>query len=80
MIRTQLVVTTGTNLCAQVSYSVKKDHVDDSNSILAEIKGEDIDISSDSDNDEDELEILSTFAFAFLKEEKRRVNRKKESL
>ena len=26
--------------------------------ILAEIKGEDIDISSDSDNDEDELEIL----------------------
>ena len=51
-------MTTGTNLCAQVSYSVKKDHVDDSNSILAEIKGEDIDISSDSDNDEDELEIL----------------------
>ena len=26
--------------------------------ILAEIKGEDIDITSDSDNDEDELEIL----------------------
>ena len=27
-------------------------------SILAEIKGEDIDITSDSDNDEGELEIL----------------------
>ena len=26
--------------------------------ILAQIKGEDIDITSDSDNDEDELEIL----------------------
>ena len=26
--------------------------------LVAEIKGEDIDISSDSDNDEDELEIL----------------------
>ena len=61
------MVTTGTNLfqhrmprylktepCAQVSYSVEKDYVDDSKSILAEIKGEDI----DSDNDEDELEIL----------------------
>ena len=34
--------------------SVEKDYVDDSKSILAEIKGEDI----DSDNDEDELEIL----------------------
>ena len=33
-------------------------HVDDSKSILAEIKGEDIDITSDNDNDEDELEIL----------------------
>ena len=31
---------------------------DDSKSVLAEIKGEDIDITSDSDNDEDELEIL----------------------
>ena len=39
-------------------------------SILAEIKGEDIDITSDSDNDEDELEILQTFALAFLKDEK----------
>ena len=39
-------------------------------SILAEIKGEDIDITSDSDNDEDELEMLSTFALAFVKEEK----------
>ena len=39
-------------------YSVEKDYVDDSTSILAEIKGEDIDITSDSDNDEDELEIL----------------------
>ena len=35
-----------------------KDYVDDSKSILAEIKGEDIDITSDSDNDEDEQEIL----------------------
>lgn len=42
----------------EVSYSVEKDYVDDSKSILAEIKGEDIDITSDSDNDEDELEIL----------------------
>ena len=33
-------------------------HVDDSKSILAKIKGEDIDITSDSNNDEDELEIL----------------------
>ena len=68
-IKTQLVVTTGTNLfqhrmprnsktepCASVSYSVEKDYVEDSKSILAEIKGEDIDITSD--NDEDELEIL----------------------
>ena len=42
----------------RVSYSVEKDYVDDSKSILAEIKGEDIDITSDSDNDEDQLEIL----------------------
>ena len=38
--------------------------------LVAEIKGEDIDISSDSDNDEDELEILQTFALAFVKDEK----------
>jgi len=44
--------------------------LDDSKSVLAEIKGEDIDITSDSDNNEDELEILSTFALAFVKEEK----------
>ena len=56
--------------CAQVSCSVEKDYFDDSKSILAEIKGEDIDITSDSENDEDELEMLSTFALAFLKEEK----------
>ena len=36
--------------------------VDDSKSILAEIK-EDIDIISDSDNDEDELEILFRLSF-----------------
>ena len=42
----------------RVSYSVEKDYVDDSKSILAEIKGEDIDITSDSDNVEDQLEIL----------------------
>ena len=42
----------------EVSYSVEKDYVDDSKSILVEMKGEDIDITSDSDNDEDELEIL----------------------
>ena len=48
-IKTQLVVTTGKK---------GKDYVDDSKSILAEIKGEDIDITSDSDNDEDEQEIL----------------------
>ena len=42
----------------EVSYSVEKDCVDDSKSILAEIKGEDIDITSDNDNDEDELDIL----------------------
>ena len=47
-----------TEPCTQVSYSVAKDYFDDSKSILAEIKGEDIDITSDSDNDEDELEIL----------------------
>ena len=47
-----------TESCAQVSYSVKKDYVHDSKSILAEIKGGDIDINSDSNNDEDELEIL----------------------
>ena len=44
--------------CAQVSYSVEKDYLDDSKSILAEINGEDIDITSDSDNDEDKLKIL----------------------
>ena len=44
--------------CAQVSYSVEKDYVDDSKGILAEIKGEDIDITSDSDNEEGELEVL----------------------
>ena len=32
----------------------RKDYVDDPKSILAEIRGEDIDITSDSDNDEDE--------------------------
>ena len=53
----------------KVSYSVEKDYFDDSKSILAEIKGEDIDITSDSDNDDDELKILSTFALAFVKEE-----------
>ena len=37
--------------------------------ILAEIKGENIDITSDSKNDEDELEILQTFALAFVKDE-----------
>ena len=42
----------------EVSYSVEKDYADDSKSILAEIKGEDIDLTSDSDNDEHELEIL----------------------
>ena len=41
-----------------MSYSVEKDYVEDSKSILAEIKGEDIDITSKSDNDEDQLEIL----------------------
>ena len=43
-----------TELRAQVSYSVEKDYFDDSKSILAEIKGEDIKITSDSDNDEDD--------------------------
>ena len=42
----------------EVSYSVEKDYADDSKSILAEIKGEDIDLTSDSDNDEHELETL----------------------
>ena len=42
----------------EVSYSVEKDYVNDLKSILAEIKGEDIDITSDSNNDEDEREIL----------------------
>ena len=42
----------------EVSYSVEKDYVDDFKSVLAEIKGEDIDITFDSNNDEDELEIL----------------------
>ena len=55
-----------------VSNSLEKDYVDDSKSILAVIKGEDIDITSDSDNDEDELEILETFALAFAKDEKSR--------
>ena len=41
-----------------LSYSVEKDYVDDSKSILAEIKGEHINITSDSDNDEDELDIV----------------------
>ena len=60
-----------------VSNSHEKDYVDDSKSILAKIKGEDIDITSDRDNDEDELEILETFALAFVKDEKSRVNGKK---
>ena len=47
-----------TDLCAQVSYSVEEDYVDDSKSILAEMKGEDIDNTSDSHNDDDELQIL----------------------
>ena len=34
----------------EVSCSVEKEYVDDSKSILAEIKGEDVDITSDSDN------------------------------
>ena len=55
----------------EVSYSVEKDYADDSKSILAEIKGEDIDINCDSDNDEDELEIsVWTFALTFVKDEK----------
>ena len=41
-----------------MSYSVEKDYLDDSKSILAEIKGEDIDLTADRDNDEHELEIL----------------------
>ena len=41
-----------------MSYSVEKDYLDDSKSILAETKGEDIDLTADSDNDEHELEIL----------------------
>ena len=45
------------------------------------MKGEDIDITSDSANDEDELEIfMQTFALSFVKDEKQRVNGKKESL
>ena len=77
-------MTTGTNLIQhRIPRNVKLSHVpkshtlsrktillDDSKSVLAEIKGEDIDITSDSDNNEDELEILSTFALAFVKEEK----------
>ena len=54
----------------EVSYSVEKDYVEDLKSILAKIKGEDINITSDSDNDEDELEILQTFILAFVKDEK----------
>ena len=40
------------------SHILSRKTVDDSKSILAEIKEEDIDITSDSDNDEDVLEIL----------------------
>ena len=42
------------NWCCQLLL----DYVHDSKSILAKIKGEDIDITSDSDNDEDDLEIF----------------------
>ena len=42
----------------EVSYSVEKEYVNNLKSILAEIKGEDIDITSDSDNNEDELGII----------------------
>ncbi|CAH3023326.1 unnamed protein product [Porites evermanni] len=48
------------------SWSKLANYVDDSKSILAEIKGEDIDLTSDTDNDEHELEILLTFSLAFL--------------
>ena len=44
----------------EVSYSVEKDYVDDSKSILAEIKGE-----GDSDNDEDELENIVNLRLTF---------------
>jgi len=70
-ITTQLVVTTGTNLFQhQMPRNLKLSHVPKSHtlsrktmltmlkSILAQIKGEDIDITSDSDNDKDQLEIL----------------------
>ena len=40
------------------TYSVEKDYIDNLKSIMAEIKGEDIDITSERGNDEDELEIL----------------------
>ena len=51
-----LIVTTGTNSFQyRIPRNLKLSHVP---SILAEIKGEDIDITSDSDNDEGELEIL----------------------
>ena len=43
----------------EVSYSVEKDYVDDSKSLLAEIKGEDIESNtSNSDHDEDKLEMV----------------------
>ena len=60
-----------------VSNSLEKDYVDDSKSILAKIKGEDIDITSDRDNDEDKLEMKGTFSLAFVQDEKSRVNGKK---
>ena len=55
----------------------RTDYVDDSKSIVAVIKGGDIDITSDNDKDEDKLEILDTFALAFVKDEKSRVSGKK---
>ena len=58
VVRTKGLKKFKTEPCVQVSYSVEKYYVDDSKSILAETKGEDIDITSDSDNDKDELEIL----------------------
>ena len=53
--------------------SVEKDYFDDSKSVLAEIKGEDIDITSDSDNDEVNSPQL-------LQKRKKKVDGKKESL
>ena len=46
------------SLCPSPTLCREKPYVDDSKSILAEKKGEDIDITSDSDNDEDKLEML----------------------